>query len=316
MTEAITAAGLRKRYGSVEALTGIDLAVESGTVFALLGPNGAGKSTTVRILTTLTRPDEGEARVAGIDVVAQPDAVRRRIGVVGQKPGFDPAATGRENLILQGALHDLHGGALTTRANDLLDRFGLTDAAGRIARTYSGGMQRKLDLALGLLHRPSVLFLDEPTTGLDPEARAELWIEIGRLAGGEGITVLLTTHYLEEADRLADSLAIVDHGRIVVAGTPTELKSDLHGDTLQIALEGTVENDVRTTLERIDGVSDVRIDGQTVRARARNGAAVVPIALAALAEHGSVASVTVAQPSLDDVYLRYAGRTFEEAEAA
>jgi ABC-2 type transport system ATP-binding protein len=158
-----------------------------------------------------------------------------------------------------------------------------------------------------------VLFLDEPTTGLDLEARVDLWSEIERLAADEGITVLLTTHYLEEADRLAGSLAIVDHGRIVVAGTPDELKSDLHGDTLQIALAGSIETDARTTLERIDGVSDVRIDGQTVRARARNGAAVVPIALAALAEHGSVTSVTVAQPSLDDVYFRYAGRTFEEA---
>jgi ABC-2 type transport system ATP-binding protein len=195
----------------------------------------------------------------------------------------------------------------------LLERFGLSDAARRVARTYSGGMQRKLDLALGLLHRPSVLFLDEPTTGLDPEARVDLWSEIERLAADEGISVLLTTHYLDEADRLAGSLAIVDHGRIVVAGTPDELKSDLHGDTVHIALAGSIETDVRTTLERIDGVSDVRIDGQTVRARARNGAAVVPIALAALAEHGSVTSVTVAQPSLDDVYLRYAGRTFEEA---
>jgi ABC-2 type transport system ATP-binding protein len=316
MTEAITAGGLRKRYGPVEALAGLDLAVGTGTVFALLGPNGAGKSTAVRILTTLTRPDEGQARVAGHDVVAQPEDVRRAIGVVGQKPGFDPAATGRENLILQGAFHDVHGRALGERADELLERFGLAEAANRVARTYSGGMQRKLDLALGLLHRPSVLFLDEPTTGLDPEARAELWLEIARLAGDEGITVLLTTHYLDEADRLAGSLAIVDHGRIVVAGTPAQLKSDLHGDTLQIALAEAVETDVRTSLERIDGLTDVHIDGQTVRARARDGAAVVPIALAALAEHSSVTSVTVAQPSLDEVYLRYAGRTFEEAEAA
>jgi ABC-2 type transport system ATP-binding protein len=282
-------------------------------VFGLLGPNGAGKSTTVRILTTLTRPDGGTARVAGHDVVAEPDAVRRRIGVVAQKPSFDPAATGRENLVLQGTLHDVHGRALGLRADELLERFGLSEAARRVARTYSGGMQRKLDLALGRLHRPSVLFLDEPTAGLDPEARVDLWSEIERLAADEGITVLLTTHYLDEADRLAGSLAIVDHGRIVAAGTPDELKSDLHGDTVHIALARSIETDVRTTLERIDGVSDVRSDGQTVRARARNGAAVVPIALAALAEHGSVTSVTVAQPSLDDVYLRYAGRTFEEA---
>jgi ABC-2 type transport system ATP-binding protein len=311
--DAITGAGLRKRYGSVQALDGLELEVAGGTVFGLLGPNGAGKSTTVRILTTLTRPDEGTARVAGHDVVAEPDAVRRRIGVVAQKHSFDPAATGRENLILQGTLHDLHGKPLAARADQLLERFGLAEAAGRVARTYSGGMQRKLDLALGLLHNPSVLFLDEPTTGLDPEARAELWLEIGRLAGDEGITVLLTTHDLEEADRLADSLAIVDHGRIVVTGTPAELKSDLYGDTLHIALADDVEADVQATLERIDGVTEVRVDGRTVRARARNGAAIVPIALAALSGRHSVTSVTVAQPSLDDVYLRYAGHTFEEA---
>jgi ABC-2 type transport system ATP-binding protein len=313
MSDAITAAGLRKRYGSVQALDGLEVDVPAGTVFGLLGPNGAGKSTTVRVLTTLTRPDEGSARVAGHDVVAEPDSVRRRIGVVAQKHSFDPAATGRENLILQGTLHDLHGQPLARRADELLERFGLVEAAGRVARTYSGGMQRKLDLALGLLHNPSVLFLDEPTTGLDPEARAELWLEIGRLAGDEGITVLLTTHYLEEADRLAGSLAIVDHGRVVVTGSPGELKSDLHGDTLHIALAAEVEPDVQSTLERIDGVTEVRVDGRTVRARARNGAAIVPIALAALSERHSVTSVTVAQPSLDDVYLRYAGHTFEEA---
>ena len=314
MVEAITTTGLRKRYGEVAALAGIDLRVDAGSVFGLLGPNGAGKTTTVKILSTLTHADEGEARVAGHDVRREPGAVRRRIGVVGQRPGFDPAATGRENLALQGAIHDLPGKALGALVDELLTRFGLADAADRRARTYSGGMQRKLDIALGLVHRPEVLFLDEPTTGLDPEARAELWDEIRRLAGEDGLTILLTTHYLEEADRLAARLAIVDRGRIVVEGTPSELKSGLHGDTLQIELAGEPGAAVVEVLARVDGISEVRVDGRVVRARARDGATALPPALVALRDtNHRISSVSVARPSLDDVYLRYAGRTFEEA---
>jgi ABC-2 type transport system ATP-binding protein len=241
--------------------------------------------------------------------------VRRRVGVVGQRHGLDPAATGRENLVLQGALYDLPRRELKARTADMLARFRLLEAADRAARTYSGGMQRKLDLALGLLHRPEVLFLDEPTTGLDPEARADLWEEIARLAREEAMTILLTTHYLEEADRLAAGLAIVDGGRVVAAGSPDELKADLHGDTLQIEMtEELSPPAVVTALERVGGVSAVRVDGRTVRARARDGAAAMPEALAALGSlEQRVTSVTVARPTLDDVYLRYAGRTFEEA---
>ena len=231
---AIEADGLVKRYGEVQALDGVDLHVEAGTVFGLLGPNGAGKSTTVRILTTLSRPDSGAARVAGHDVLTQPVAVRRAIGVVGQKHGSDPEATGRENLVLQGELYGI--AAVKARAAEMLERFGLADAADRQVKTYSGGMERRLDVALGLIHRPQVLFLDEPTTGLDPEARAELWAEIERLAREERMTILLTTHYLEEADRLAAQLAIVDRGRIVARGTPDELKAELQGDTVQVEL--------------------------------------------------------------------------------
>jgi ABC-2 type transport system ATP-binding protein len=224
---AIEAVGLVKRYGEVQALDGVDLHVEAGTVFGLLGPNGAGKSTTIRILTTLSRPDAGTVRVAGIDALADPVGVRRAIGVVGQKHGTDPDATGRENLVLQAELYGLRDRA---RVDELLERFGLQDAADRQARTYSGGMMRRLDVAIGLIHTPQVLFLDEPTTGLDPEARTVMWTEIERLAREERMTILLTTHYLEEADRLASRIAIVDRGQIVAEGAPGELKAELDGD--------------------------------------------------------------------------------------
>jgi ABC-2 type transport system ATP-binding protein len=306
---AIEAEGLVKTYGDVQALDGLDLQVETGTVFGLLGPNGAGKSTTVRILTTLSRPDSGTARVAGIDVLADPVRVRQAIGVVGQKHGTDREATGRENLVLQGELYSIPD--LKARVDETLERFDLP--GDRLVRTYSGGMQRRLDVALGLLHRPQVLFLDEPTTGLDPEARAQMWEEISRLAREERMTILLTTHYLEEADRLASRLAIVDRGRIVARGTPDELKSELEGDTIHVEL---VEPDglAQEALARVEGLGEVALDGRTLRARTRDGGAAVPAVLAALEAQGvRAASVTVARPSLDDVYLRYAGRAFEVA---
>ncbi len=305
--KAIEADGLVKRYGEVQALDGVDLHVEAGTVCGLLGPNGAGKSTTVRILTTLSRPDSGTARVAGHDVLTQPVAVRRAIGVVGQKHGSDSEATGRENLVLQGELYGISD--VKARAGEMLERFGLADAADRQVKTYSGGMERRLDVALGLIHRPQVLFLDEPTTGLDPEARAELWTEIERLAREERMTILLTTHYLEEADRLASQLAIVDRGRIVARGTPDELKAELQGDTVQVELTEP-DGAAATALERL-GLSEVLLEGRTLHARAANGAAAIPAVLAALEANGvRAASVTLARPSLDDVYLRHAGRAY------
>jgi ABC-2 type transport system ATP-binding protein len=229
MALAIEAIELRKTYGTaVTALDGMSLSVEAGTIFGLLGPNGAGKSTTVRVLSTLSRPDSGSARVAGIDVLAEPLRVRHAIGVVAQKHGSDPEATGRENLVLQGELYGIAGRELSRRVAHALERFGLAAAAGRAVKTYSGGMQRRLDLAMGLMHRPRVLFLDEPTTALDPEARMEIWREVERLAAEERMTILLTTHYMEEADRLASQLAIVDRGRVVAQGTPDALKSELH----------------------------------------------------------------------------------------
>src|SRR3954468_5260941 len=312
---AIEANALTKTYQpDVRALDGLSLAVPAGTVFGLLGPNGAGKSTTVRILTTLSRPDGGSARVAGLDVLAEPVRVRHAIGVVGQRHGLDPEATGRENLTLQGEFYAITGADLRGRVGDALERFGLADAADRPAKTYSGGMQRRLDVALGLLHSPQVLFLDEPTTGLDPEARAVMWGAIERLAREERMTILLTTHYLEEADRLASQLAIVDRGQIVARGTPDELKAELEGDAVQVELASEDGAAAQTALERVGGLAEVLVEGRTLHARATNGAAAIPAVLAALEAHGvRAASVTLARPSLDDVYLRYAGRAFEVA---
>ena len=314
---AIEANALTKSYPpDVRALDGLSLAVPAGTIFGLLGPNGAGKSTTVRILTTLSRPDGGSARVAGVDVLAHPVRVRHAIGVVAQKHGLDPEATARENLTLQGEFHAITGADLRGRVADALERFGLVDAADRPAKTYSGGMQRRLDLAMGLIHRPQVLFLDEPTTGLDPEARADIWHEIERLARDERMTILLTTHYLEEADRLASQLAIVDRGRIVAEGSPDELKSQLEGDRIQVELVDAQDGAARRALAGVGGVGDAALEGRTLHARARDGAAAIPAVLAALDAHGvRAASVTLARPSLDDVYLRHAGRSFVRADA-
>jgi ABC-2 type transport system ATP-binding protein len=314
---AIEATGLRKTYPpGVTALDGLSLSVEEGTIFALLGPNGAGKSTTVRVLCTLSRPDAGTARVAGVDVLRDPVGVRRAIGVVGQKHGGDREATGRENLVLQGEFYGITGRGLRARVDEALERFGLGEAAGRKVKTYSGGMQRRLDIAMGLLHRPQVLFLDEPTTGLDPEARVELWAEIERLRSEQQMTILLTTHYMDEADRLASRLAIVDRGRVVVEGTPAALKRGLEGDTIHVELdEPGGGGAARAALEWVDGVDEIRVDGRTLHARARDGGAAVPAVLAALEADGiRAASVTMARPSLDEVYLRYAGRAFAQAD--
>jgi ABC-2 type transport system ATP-binding protein len=317
MEAAIEASELTKSYPpDVQAVNGVSLSVPVGTIFGLLGPNGAGKSTTVRMLCTLTRPTSGRAWVAGTDVLADPIGVRRRIGVVGQMRGADPEATARENLVLQGEFYALSSRELRRRVTESLQRFGLDHAADRRVKTYSGGMQRRLDVAMGLLHRPQVLFLDEPTTGLDPEARVQMWQEIERLAREEQMTILLTTHYMDEADRLASQLAIIDHGAIVVAGTPSELKAGLEGDALQVELADGDPSAVVGVITRLDDLREVQLDGRTVRARARDGGAAIPRVLAALERAGlGVASVTVARPSLDDVYLRYAGRTFDQPDA-
>jgi ABC-2 type transport system ATP-binding protein len=318
---AIEARQLVKTYATrgqkhaIRALDGLDISVPRGMIFGLLGPNGAGKTTTVKILTSLARPDEGSARVEGIDVLARPGRVRHVIGVVAQRSGADPMATGRENLVLQGRLYGLRGGSARARAEELLDHFGLAEAAGRLVKTYSGGMQRRLDVALGLVHQPAVLFLDEPTTGLDPESRAAMWQEIARLIGADGTTVLLTTHYLEEADRLASQLAIVDRGRVVASGTPDGLKGQLRGDVVQVELPADADASlVRGVLAGLPEVREVVIAGRDVSARSDDGAAAVPVVLAALQRAGvSAASVAVARPSLDDVYLRHTGHRYSES---
>ena len=317
MEYAIEADGLVKSYPKgVTALDGLSFAVASGRVFALLGPNGAGKSTAVKILTTLAKPDRGRAVVARLDVVASPDAVRRMIGVVAQGSAVDIQATGRENLRLQGQIHGIRGRAVEARAEELLERFGLAEAADRIVRGYSGGMQRRLDIAMALVHDPAVLFLDEPTTGLDPEVRADMWAEIERLAAERGKSVLLTTHYLEEAEQLAERIAIVDRGKVVAEGTPEELKRQLRGDAIHVELEREYNGAVSRALAGLPAVRDITIDGRALRARADDGGRAVPLVLQALESHGvEVSSVRVARPSLDDVYLNFTGRTFDAAEA-
>ncbi len=310
--DAIVVDGLEKTYGKdVRALDGIRFTVPEGEVFGLLGPNGAGKSTTVRILATLTQPDAGRATVAGHDVRSEPGAVRRAIGYVPQASGVDREATGRENLHLQGRLQGMRGADLEGRTGELLDVFGLADKANALVKTYSGGMKRRLDVAMGLVHRPHVLFLDEPTTGLDPEARAAMWEELERLAAGEHLTILLTTHYLEEADRLAQRVAIVSRGQIVVAGTPEELKRELRGDAVTVELDGADTVRATEVARGLHGVHEVTPDGRRLHLRVDHGAQAVPVILGALDAAGAgVQAVTVSRPSLDDVYLHHTGRDF------
>jgi ABC-2 type transport system ATP-binding protein len=316
--DAILVEGLAKTYGKdVHALDGMSFAVPEGEVFGLLGPNGAGKSTTVRILVTLTLADGGRAVVAGHDVKADPSAVRRSIGYVPQASGVDREATARENLVLQGRLQGMRAPELGARARELLELFGLESKASALVKTLSGGQKRRLDVAMGLVHRPRVLFLDEPTTGLDPEARAAMWDELERLAGQERLTILLTTHYLEEADRLAQRVAIVSRGRVVAEGAPEAMKRELRGDAVTVELaNGAVEQAV-AVVGALGDVHEVVTEGQRVHARVGNGAQAVPGILGALEGAGvGVRAVTVSRPSLDDVYLHHTGRDFRSDDEA
>ena len=313
---AVEVHGLVRAFkGSVRAVDGLDLEVRAGEIYGFLGPNGAGKTTTVRILTTLLRPTAGSARVAGHDVVREADAVRRSIGDALQEAAIDPLMTGRELLRMQGALHGLRGGEARRRAADLLERVGLVQAADRRVGGYSGGMRRRLDLALALVHRPEVLFLDEPTTGLDPTSRAALWREV-RALNDEGTTLFLTTQYLEEAEQLADRVGIIADGRLVAEGTPAELKARVGQPTLQIELTDAAGAErARAALAGLGSpdVPDPRAPARVALRAAAGHAAIAP-AVRALDEAGvEVASVEVVLPTLDDVFLAVTGSTLEGA---
>jgi ABC-2 type transport system ATP-binding protein len=326
--DAIRVTGLRKSFhvkgATVAALTGIDLAVAPGEIFGLLGPNGAGKTTTLRILTTLLPADAGEALVAGADVRRDPALVRRRIGYVGQLGGADINATGRENLLLAGRLYGLSAGDADRRCAELLGVFGLAELAARSVRTYSGGQRRRLEVALGIMHRPRVLFLDEPTTGLDPQNRANLWDQLRELREG-GTTVFITTHYLDEADQLSDRVAIVDHGRVIALGSPEELKRHYSADTITITPDlgapgaSGVDGDLPTMaalareLEDADAVQRAVARNGAIRLTVTDATRAMAAVFAVLEARGvPTRAASVARPSLDDVFLRETGRSLRD----
>jgi ABC-2 type transport system ATP-binding protein len=304
----VEAGGLVRRYGETRALDGLDLEVPAGSILALLGPNGAGKTTAVRILTTLASADAGFARVAGFDVHDEADEVRRRIGVAAQDATVDELLTGRQNLVMIGELSGLSRATARRRAEDLLERFELSDAAGRIIKGYSGGMRRRLDLAASVVTQPPVLFLDEPTTGLDPVSRLRVWEVIRELVSG-GATLLLTTQYLDEADQLADHVAVVDHGRVIARGTPHELKRSIGGARLEVTLTAP-HHGVSTALRPyVDGAIQVSPDGRRLTAAVRSRAGLATVVVRALDAAGvSVDDIEVRQPSLDDVFFALTGR--------
>jgi ABC-2 type transport system ATP-binding protein len=311
----IEAEGLVREFKDVRAVDGIDLTVSPGEIYGFLGPNGAGKSTTVHILTTLLPPTAGTARVAGFDVVKEGPKVRSAIGAALQEAALDPLLTGREHLRLQTALHGIPRDQRARRGNELLERVGLTLAADRKVRTYSGGMKRRLDLALALVHHPSLLFLDEPTTGLDPQSRNALWREVGRLAKEEGVTVFLTTQYLEEADVLADRVGIIDHGRIVAEGTPAALKAEIGRPTVEVVPADPEQRARLADLLRRFGEL-VQLSPDSIAVRLSHGEIdLVEIVRALDAEDVQVANLQLHAPSLDDVFLEKTGRTLEGAAA-
>jgi ABC-2 type transport system ATP-binding protein len=307
---AIAVEGLKKRFGTVTALDGIDFEVAPATVLGLLGPNGAGKTTAVRILTTILHPDAGRATVLGIDVAKHPQAVRERIGLAGQYAAIDENLTGRENLRLIGRLTHQPKSQVLPRADELLERFGLANAADRAARTYSGGMRRRLDLAAALVHRPPVLFLDEPTTGLDPSSRSDLWTVIGELVG-QGTTVLLTTQYLEEADRLANEIVVIDNGQVIARGTAKELKANLGATIVDIGLPAGVEPERVSGFLQVVGASNV--EGSTVEVKVDGGGRDVFEIVRILDREGVYPeALTVREPTLDDVFLTLTGHRVDE----
>jgi ABC-2 type transport system ATP-binding protein len=315
LTPTIVTEGLRKRYGDKVALDGVDLTVAAGTVCGLLGPNGAGKTTAVRILTTLLRPDEGRAQVAGFDVRREPQRVRESIGLVGQNAAVDEALSGRQNLELFGRLYHLSPARARQRAVELLEQFGLADTGNKAAKQYSGGMRRRLDLAASLILAPPVLFLDEPTTGLDPRGRAEVWQAVRDLVK-QGTTVLLTTQYLDEADQLTDQVSVIDNGRVIAEGSPAALKSKLGGDRLDVVLHDAAELDraVRVVAAAAGAEPEVDRDRRRVSAAVNDPLAALGEAVRALREEGlGVEDVGLRRPTLDEVFLSLTGHGTEAA---
>ncbi len=311
---AISAEGLVKSFGSVRALAGVDLDVAQGTVLCLLGPNGAGKTTIVRVLTTLLKPDAGTARVVGFDVVQEAAALREKIGLAGQYAAIDENLTGQENLTMVGRLYGMPRAAARARARELLERFDLQEAAGRVTKTYSGGMRRRLDLAAALVAKPPVLFLDEPTTGLDPRSRLQLWETIEELVA-EGTTVLLTTQYLDEADRLATQIAVIDHGRVIAEGTPDELKDRVGGERLEIQLEDPARAEVAVGALAPMADETPVVDGDLVAVTIHRRAGAIVEAVRRLDEVDvGVEDITLRRPTLDDVFMALTGHAAEDAE--
>jgi ABC-2 type transport system ATP-binding protein len=307
---AIRAVDLAKSFGDVRALDGVSFEVPSGTVLGLLGPNGAGKTTAVRILTTLVQPDGGLAEVLGMDVTERPSNVRARIGLAGQYAAVDENLTARENLQLVGRLTHLPSLQSRRRADTLLERFDLSDAATRLVRTFSGGMRRRLDLAAALVAKPPVLFLDEPTTGLDPQGRTELWAFIEELIDA-GTTLLLTTQYLEEADRLADRIVVIDHGGVIADGTATELKAQLGATVIEVAFEGPEA--ARGAAERLSRLGELSVEGKEVRVSVASGAEAMLETVRILdGEHLSPVTMALREPTLDDVFLTLTGHSADE----